>query len=804
MRNILLASLFLFLHISAKAQFSYTLLGNPVNTTGWTLAAPTTYVATNTVVLNDAFNNQAGYVYYSTPVNLTGCSQFTVTFDFQITNSSAPPADGIAFWYITAPPSGFINGGGIGLPNNPTGLALILDTYDNDGNVNNPLVSLRYFNGVNYTEGSATGQIAPDVTGQNFITNGGWHTCVLDYNNGNMTVAFDGNPPIMSGYNLLNITGYFGFSASTGASWSKHTIRNVTIEGTTLAQPVVNTPVTYCQFDTAVALTAVGTDLKWYTSAVGGSPLPAAPVPSTSIPGTYTWYVSQTIPGCGESSRDTIDVVVVAKPSVPTINYKNSYCVGETFQPFNTGGSTLLWYTTLTAGAGTAVPPVISTAAADSVVWYVSETVNGCESDRATIIVKIIDTPVPDFSYVIHYGCTQDTVEFANLTTLANNYQWTFGDGSGDTATNPAAHIYTVQGIYDVKLKAFNNNGCVDSVTKSINLLHPLSAGFSIADDTICQGEIVSFTNTSSATNPLYFWDLGDGTLDSTVNPVHTYPDAGVYEVRMILLDLGLAACMDTAFKTITVDSLPTVSFVTSDSVLCEGRSIHFLAEHTNMGLQTLAWNFSGATGFSQNPIQYTFDSSGVFNVSFVGTYRACGSASFNKNVTITAFPRLNLGPDTTICPNGRSVLLRDNINAGNADARWTWNTGETTSFISVRHHGIYTLKVEVNGCATDDSVEVFKDCYIDIPNAFTPNGDEVNDYFLPRQLLSKGVTAFHMSIFNRWGQLIFETSKIDGRGWDGMFNEKPQPSGVYIYLVEAEMKNGAKESYKGNVTLLR
>jgi len=62
----------------------------------------------------------------------------------------------------------------------------------------------------------------------------------------------------------------------------------------------------------------------------------------------------------------------------------------------------------------------------------------------------------------------------------------------------------------------------------------------------------------------------------------------------------------------------------------------------------------------------------------------------------------------------------------------------------------------------------------MDIPNAFTPNGDGENDYFFPRQLLAQRVTQFHMQIFNRWGELIFGTRKINGRGWDGKFNEKP------------------------------
>jgi gliding motility-associated-like protein len=86
----------------------------------------------------------------------------------------------------------------------------------------------------------------------------------------------------------------------------------------------------------------------------------------------------------------------------------------------------------------------------------------------------------------------------------------------------------------------------------------------------------------------------------------------------------------------------------------------------------------------------------------------------------------------------------------------------------------------------------------------FTPNGDSYNDYFFPKSLLSRALTSFRMQVFNRWGQLLFETTRPDGRGWDGRFNDELQPQGVYVYLIEAVFTNGVAEQYQGNVTLLR
>ena len=79
-----------------------------------------------------------------------------------------------------------------------------------------------------------------------------------------------------------------------------------------------------------------------------------------------------------------------------------------------------------------------------------------------------------------------------------------------------------------------------------------------------------------------------------------------------------------------------------------------------------------------------------------------------------------------------------------------------------------------------------------------------MNDYFFPRQLLTSGLTSFNMNIYNRWGQLVFTSNSLDGRGWDGRFNGSEQPQGVFVYIIDVTFKDGQKEHHQGNVTLLR
>jgi gliding motility-associated-like protein len=811
MKKILLFALLSFTSGYVFAQgFSFNLTGNPVNTTGWNFATQSS-VNADEFILTNALGNQAGYIYYNTPQNLSNCAQFTVTFDFRITNSSSPTADGLAFWYISNPPTGFTLGGGIGLPNNPNGLLLILDTYNNGGPTTNPKVSLRRLDGTsNYVEGSTTGQLAPDLVSQTFITDGNWHTCTLSYFYGTVSVAFDGNPPVMTGTTTLSINGYFGFSSGTGALWAKHAIKNVSVTGAPEPTPPATTDLTYCQYEQAVPLTATGTNLRWYTSATGGTQLPTAPTPNTSVPGTYTWYVSQEVLGCGlESLRDSLHVTVNPTPQPPAISVPK-YCSGQTATPINiVTGTNVKWYDSLTGGTSSTIIPVVNTAVADTFVWYATQTnALGCESARIAVTAIVNQSPQVDFTHTSGFACDQDTVYFLNTSLNSTSYVWDFNDGDSTTIVNPT-HVYAAQGSYTVMLAAYNNY-CADTTYKTVTIAHPLVAQFTTSADTICEGGTIVFTNTSTATtingiDPAYHWNFGDGSAVSTLqNPSHLYPAPGIYEVSMVVSNS--IPCYDTIRRTVYVDSLPYSSFTSNDTAICMGGNIVFNAQYGSSGLQEIQWNFGDTPDqvINVNPATHAYETPGVYTVTLNGKYRVCDDINATAQITVKAMPVINIGSDTTICLDGAPFTLADLTNAANPKASWRWSTGDTTSAIVIRHHGHYEAKVTIDQCATTDEIEVRKDCYVDMPNSFTPNGDGVNDYFFPRQFLSEGVAGFKMAVFNRWGQKVFETENADGRGWDGRFNSKEQPAGVYIYQIAVIMKNTRTEEYTGNVTLLR
>ncbi len=533
---------------------------------------------------------------------------------------------------------------------------------------------------------------------------------------------------------------------------------------------------------------------------------------------TLITVTSDASAACGGPSGNVTDTFYIRVPtaivdagtSPDSIRGCGVYTKALNASVFNTTPGLTYNYTWAPAGAiatgGNTLQPVITPTGNMPFILTVSTDPNegGCVWTDTVEVVTVDRSVTPDFDFDINYGCNEDTVQFNNLSTLGTFYRWDFSDGTGDTAMNPLK-IYPNQNAYNVKL-VVENETCIDSVTKVVDTQHPLAASFSPDMDSVCEGAMISFTNTSTYTTiegpASFFWDFGDGTTDTLENTTHVYTAPGEYEVMMVVTDF--VPCSDTSYHTIVIDPYPVVDFTTSDSVLCEGQFIEFTAHYTDTGFVDLAWDFGdGKTLSGGDVVAHGYDTSGVFTITLTTNYRICPQQVVTRDVMIYPFPTLNLGPDTTLCPNGEGLLIGDRTNQFTS-ANWNWNTGDTTAFIVVRHPGIYSAKVSRNGCSTDDSVEVSKDCYLDIPNSFTPNGDGVNDYFLPRQHLSRGLTEFKMVIFNRWGQVIFETQSIDGRGWDGKFNGEAQPTGVYVYQIEAAFKNGVREQYTGNVTLIR
>jgi len=292
----------------------------------------------------------------------------------------------------------------------------------------------------------------------------------------------------------------------------------------------------------------------------------------------------------------------------------------------------------------------------------------------------------------------------------------------------------------------------MDTFRQYVNILHPLVADFDVKDSA-CTHEILAFTDKSTTTGtPSFLYTFGDGDTSILSKPTHSYNAAGTYIVRLTLKDpLG---CTDTAYKTIFIDTIPFVGFFAPDSVICEGEAVRLYANYLGIGSTGTTIDMGDGTVFQNSDTTiyaYSQANPNPYIVKLTAHYRACKDTTYNLPVQVNPFPGAFAGPDTVFCPNGQPLVLVERRNVNNPDAKFLWSTGDTTASIQAKDIGNYWVRVTLGGCTGTDSVLINKDCYIDIPNAFTPDGDGQNDYFLPRQYLSRSANAFKMSIFNRW-----------------------------------------------------
>lgn len=326
------------------------------------------------------------------------------------------------------------------------------------------------------------------------------------------------------------------------------------------------------------------------------------------------------------------------------------------------------------------------------------------------------------------------------------------------------------------------------------------------ADTLVCGIDTIRFQNTSDAYFTDFAWAFGDHTISDLQNPTHAYGRAGRFTVR--LTGTG-SKCSDTVYKDIIADARFPALFLAQPAHICAGEAIIFTTQQADHTLLSRSWTFGDQSDMKKVPgdhIQHAYDMAGVMPVTMQAHFRACPDTSFTDTVFVYGLPLVDLGPDSLLCLDQLPVTLSNRGAPAATPDRYLWSTGDTTAAIKAVQPGRYSLTVYTTpvGCSATGTIIIRKDCFADLPNAFTPNGDGYNDYFFPRQLLSQGVTGFTMQIISRWGQVVFETTNLEGRGWDGRWNGIEQPQGVYVYRVEVTLNGDRRERYENNVTLIR
>lgn len=219
---------------SAQGVIFAELQGQPnMNTTGWNLTGAAQIGDTpgdvdnfnNELILTTAVNNTSGAAFFAQPIDLAVCRRWIASFEFRIFDGTA--ADGIAFCFLDVPPTGFVSGGGLGIPATANGLKVVLDTWDN-GCGPNPEIQI--YSGPGYDECFPALFKVQNTSGQlNFMRSNNYNTVEIVYDSGYIDVKINNVVWASGVFAPAAFTGYVGFTASTGGSTDLHSIRNVQI-----------------------------------------------------------------------------------------------------------------------------------------------------------------------------------------------------------------------------------------------------------------------------------------------------------------------------------------------------------------------------------------------------------------------------------------------------------------------------------------------------------------------------------------------------------------------------------------------
>jgi len=447
---------------------------------------------------------------------------------------------------------------------------------------------------------------------------------------------------------------------------------------------------------------------------------------------------------------------------------------------------------TITVGGITTVPAGVKTLAI-----YLSSPFSCGITD--SIALDIMDTPSANLLTPDTTICSGASFLIRATGTAGLAYSWSPATGLGSSAVMQPTATPTVTTTYSMTA-TLPGSGCpaiYAAMTATV-----INAAISIlnSDTTICTNTSINLFVTGSPTLN-YIWSPPTGLNNPGIqDPVATPVVTTSYTVTA---SSPGGICSSSASLLITVGSLNTTIF-TKDTSICLNSSIQLLVN----GPAWLTYNWSPSTGLSDPDIMEPIASPAVTTTYALQASSPGTGCIINDTITVhvvTASLK-NVTANQTI-PYGSSVQL-------NADSElyylWTPNDGSLSN--PVINNPIATPSAPTTyivtgmdkyGCSASDSVRIdltYENIFI--PDAFTPNNDGRNDVF---RIVNLGYYKLvNMSVYNRWGALVYQATDGDNKGWDGTFNGVPQDMGIYNYLIIIESPDNKKQSFKGNLTLIR
>ena len=581
------------------------------------------------------------------------------------------------------------------------------------------------------------------ISGANSYT---WSPTVTSNNSNSSNVTL--NPSVTTTYTINSLDNYL-------CAYTVTTTLSVLPNPTVAIQSVSSLSI--CSGNSSIIAPSGGLSYTLSPGNVAGTSF-------TVMPLTTTQYTIKGTSAAGCSATKSITITVNLNPTI-TINTP-FICVNSSATLTANGANTYMW------DNGSTLNPLIVNPTSTMVYSVTGTNTTGCVSTQTAMITV---NPTPTITINAPFICINSS---ATLTANgANTYTWDNGSTVNPLIINPTTTtVYSVTGA--------NATGCISTQTTMITV-NP-TPSITINAPVICT--ISSATLTANGANT-YMWDNGSTTNPLIVNPTSTT----VYSVT----GTNATGCISTQTTMITVN--PTPSITINAPVICTISS----ATLTANGANTYMWD----NGSTTNPLIVNPTSTTVYSVTGTNT---TGCVSTQTTVVIVnALQASFTGMENLVVDIETELTL---VNTSTAASNIAWSTcyqdALTTETITVPllDTGICCVKLYVFENICVDSVEkcvrVTPKTFLEVPNVFTPNGDNKNDVFT---LVAINIGDIEMLIYDRWGLKIFEAKTIGNIKWDGKTtNGSPATDGTYFYILKAKSLDNKAYDLKGTINVFK
>jgi gliding motility-associated-like protein len=525
--------------------------------------------------------------------------------------------------------------------------------------------------------------------------------------------------------------------------------------------------------------------------------------PTVNQTGTYTLTVTDNTNGCSASDN----VIVTSTSPIPVANAGSDKIITCSTLSVILDGSasstganySYSWSGTLVSGAGTLNPTVNQ---AGSYTLTVSDNSNGCSSIDNVIVTLNNTAPTANAGPDQNITCASPSIQLdGSASSSGSNYSYTWS-GTLVSGAGTQTPIVNQVGTYTITVTN-TTNGCTATDEVTISTTNGPTFSSTNTSDASCNLPNGGATVTVTGGSPPYSceWDSNPVQIGQTLANV----PAGNYTATVT----DAVGC--TIITSVTIGQIsPPVGVTSSTEETCRmGNGTATVVASQGTGNYSYFW--------STNPQQISATATNLHSGNYTVTVDD-GNCSIQLQTHVSSI----LGPEASFTPTPRILTIMDgpvtfidNSTGNIVNWQWEFGDGNTLTGQPASHSyssiGTYTITLSVtddNGCKdfATDTVKVKEIYTFYIPNSFSPNGDGKNDFFFP-QGLSIDPDNYNFTIFDRWGNIVFNTTEIDGK-WNGTHRNNGISDdcviGVYVYYIEAKEINGKQKIYSGKVTLVR